>query len=291
MSRASIRPLDRVDLPFPSGCALARTSTIYVCDACHGQTPKWQGQCPHCGEWNSLTAQQQAAGSRAVARSRPALVAASGVTALSAAIAEGTNGQSGRLAMGLGELDRVLGRRACSRVGHLAWRRARNRQVHLVVAGGAGAGSARAGVLCNGRGVHRADCLARSQAGWRLRTSAAAGRDRSGHRARAGRTAAPGAACGGFHPDHGAGCCTQRRRRRDPVARVHRCAGAIRQVEWHGCVDRGPRHQGWAPLPARACSSIWSTRCSISNAMRAAASVACVRPRTASAPPMSSASS
>ncbi|MEJ0100485.1 MAG: DNA repair protein RadA [Pseudomonadota bacterium] len=88
---------------------MARTSTIYVCDACHGQTPKWQGQCPHCGEWNTLLAQQQAAGPRAVAKGRAALVASSGVTALSEAITDERNGESGRLATGLGELDRVLG--------------------------------------------------------------------------------------------------------------------------------------------------------------------------------------
>src|SRR3990172_9376408 len=33
---------------------MAKAKTIYVCTECGGQTPKWQGQCPHCMEWNTL---------------------------------------------------------------------------------------------------------------------------------------------------------------------------------------------------------------------------------------------
>jgi len=33
---------------------MARTSPVFVCSACQGETPKWQGQCPLCGEWNTL---------------------------------------------------------------------------------------------------------------------------------------------------------------------------------------------------------------------------------------------
>ncbi|MFC2534376.1 MAG: hypothetical protein ACFNVM_04000, partial [Neisseria elongata] len=28
--------------------------TIYHCTECGGTSPKWQGKCPHCGEWNTL---------------------------------------------------------------------------------------------------------------------------------------------------------------------------------------------------------------------------------------------
>jgi DNA repair protein RadA/Sms len=89
---------------------LARSTTVYVCDVCHGQTPKWQGQCPHCGQWNSLTSQAVAAGARggaAARRSSPALVASSTAATLSEAV----NAASAvaRLSVGLGEFDRVLG--------------------------------------------------------------------------------------------------------------------------------------------------------------------------------------
>ncbi|MDP1635096.1 MAG: DNA repair protein RadA, partial [Gallionellaceae bacterium] len=33
---------------------MAKAKSIYSCTACGGQTPKWQGQCPHCMAWNTL---------------------------------------------------------------------------------------------------------------------------------------------------------------------------------------------------------------------------------------------
>jgi DNA repair protein RadA/Sms len=33
----------------------SKTKTVYVCNSCGGETPKWAGQCPHCNEWNTLT--------------------------------------------------------------------------------------------------------------------------------------------------------------------------------------------------------------------------------------------
>ena len=33
---------------------MAKQKTIYTCTECGGQSPKWQGQCPHCMAWNTL---------------------------------------------------------------------------------------------------------------------------------------------------------------------------------------------------------------------------------------------
>jgi len=33
---------------------MAKQKTIYSCTECGGQSPKWQGQCPHCMAWNTL---------------------------------------------------------------------------------------------------------------------------------------------------------------------------------------------------------------------------------------------
>ncbi|MDX1496064.1 MAG: DNA repair protein RadA [Salinisphaeraceae bacterium] len=33
---------------------MAKSKTIYTCEQCGGQQPKWAGQCPDCGAWNSL---------------------------------------------------------------------------------------------------------------------------------------------------------------------------------------------------------------------------------------------
>ncbi len=34
---------------------MARAKTRHVCAECGGEAPKWQGQCPHCSAWNTLT--------------------------------------------------------------------------------------------------------------------------------------------------------------------------------------------------------------------------------------------
>ncbi len=33
---------------------MAKVKTVFTCTECGGQSPKWQGQCPHCSEWNTL---------------------------------------------------------------------------------------------------------------------------------------------------------------------------------------------------------------------------------------------
>ncbi len=33
---------------------MAKSKTIHVCAECGASSPKWQGQCPGCGEWNTL---------------------------------------------------------------------------------------------------------------------------------------------------------------------------------------------------------------------------------------------
>ena len=33
---------------------MAKPKTAYACTECGGQSSKWQGQCPHCGAWNTL---------------------------------------------------------------------------------------------------------------------------------------------------------------------------------------------------------------------------------------------
>jgi DNA repair protein RadA/Sms len=77
---------------------MARTSPVFICRHCGRDTPKWQGQCPHCDEWNTLEAgiaprPKAAAGPGAVARP------------LDSTLAEA----AGRLGSGQEELDRVFG--------------------------------------------------------------------------------------------------------------------------------------------------------------------------------------
>ena len=34
---------------------MAKSKTAYVCSECGATASKWQGQCPDCGVWNTLT--------------------------------------------------------------------------------------------------------------------------------------------------------------------------------------------------------------------------------------------
>src|SRR5580658_3937755 len=91
----------------PSGVAftpVARTQTLYVCRACGGEALKWQGQCAHCREWDSLEAVTAVRGTR----ERASLAAASSA---SSGLAEGAAdaGAQTRLTFGMAELDRAFG--------------------------------------------------------------------------------------------------------------------------------------------------------------------------------------
>jgi DNA repair protein RadA/Sms len=81
---------------------VAKAKTVYSCTECGGQSPKWQGQCPHCGQWNTLV---EALAAPPSLRFESVAGARSVVTPLSAIEA----GENKRIATGLEEFDRVLG--------------------------------------------------------------------------------------------------------------------------------------------------------------------------------------
>ena len=33
---------------------MAKTKTVFYCTACGNESPKWMGQCPACGAWNTM---------------------------------------------------------------------------------------------------------------------------------------------------------------------------------------------------------------------------------------------
>ncbi|MDA1189692.1 MAG: AAA family ATPase, partial [Chloroflexi bacterium] len=35
--------------------ARAKSKSVFVCGECGNDTPKWEGRCPSCGAWNSLS--------------------------------------------------------------------------------------------------------------------------------------------------------------------------------------------------------------------------------------------
>ncbi len=80
---------------------MAKQKTIYSCNECGGQTPKWQGQCPHCQAWNTLV---ESLVDKMVARFSP-VSAIGSVQNLSDIEA----GEEPRFPTKISELDRVLG--------------------------------------------------------------------------------------------------------------------------------------------------------------------------------------
>ena len=81
---------------------MAKAKTLYTCTECGGDSPKWQGQCPRCGNWNTLVESVV----EAAAKHRFAgLAKASALQRL----AEVSVRQAPRIETGIGELDRVLG--------------------------------------------------------------------------------------------------------------------------------------------------------------------------------------
>ena len=83
---------------------MAKTKIVYFCTACGNETPKWQGRCPACGQWNTLQEH--------IEKPNPLTKGKSGAVGLSKtpvrlnlvdAIDEI------RFSTGIGELDRVLG--------------------------------------------------------------------------------------------------------------------------------------------------------------------------------------
>lgn len=78
---------------------MAKPKQQYKCSVCEGLTPKWQGQCPHCGEWNTLEPYTEAPEIRR--RNEPGVPAAFRSLSI--------NDQPQRFVSGIGEFDRVSG--------------------------------------------------------------------------------------------------------------------------------------------------------------------------------------
>jgi DNA repair protein RadA/Sms len=85
--------------------------SAYVCNACGAQQPKWSGQCPDCGAWNSI--EEVPAAPTAPARGGWAGGGGQGGAAVSPgavlSLADVSPEQQTRAPSGLTELDRVLG--------------------------------------------------------------------------------------------------------------------------------------------------------------------------------------
>lgn len=80
--------------------------TIYVCQQCGAQQPRWMGKCPECGEWNSLV-EEKATSVQADASPRGGLFRMRRTEPI--AYQEIESQDDSRRSSGIAEFDRVLG--------------------------------------------------------------------------------------------------------------------------------------------------------------------------------------
>lgn len=78
-----------------------KSKTVFYCTSCGNETPRWQGKCPACGEWNTIVEQE--------AKATSAHKAVSAERRVPKMLKEIDCGRETRFFTGLGELDRVLG--------------------------------------------------------------------------------------------------------------------------------------------------------------------------------------
>ncbi|MCD7769653.1 MAG: DNA repair protein RadA [Oscillospiraceae bacterium] len=78
-----------------------KDNTVFFCSACGHETPRWLGQCPACGAWNTMT--EAPAAPKAAAKARPVRRAAP------KRLSELDSRDDPRFSTGIRELDRVLG--------------------------------------------------------------------------------------------------------------------------------------------------------------------------------------
>ncbi len=83
---------------------MAKPKTIYVCTECGGQSPKWQGQCPACQQWNTLV--ESINETVAPGGNRFGLIAEAGKLQR---LSEVEAREEARIPSGVSEFDRVLG--------------------------------------------------------------------------------------------------------------------------------------------------------------------------------------
>lgn len=78
-----------------------KEKTVFYCSSCGNETARWQGQCPACGQWNTLV--------EAPAAKKGPVRSAAVLRSLPKKLSELDGHDEIRFSTGIGELDRVLG--------------------------------------------------------------------------------------------------------------------------------------------------------------------------------------
>ncbi len=80
----------------------SKVKTVYVCQSCGSQSPRWMGKCPDCNQWNTLVEER-------VEKQKDIGSAKRGKVSEPLALNEIKIGDEDRFVTKIGELDRVLG--------------------------------------------------------------------------------------------------------------------------------------------------------------------------------------
>ncbi|MBS1128053.1 MAG: radA [Nitrospirae bacterium] len=80
----------------------AKVKTVYVCQSCGSQSPRWMGKCPDCGQWNTLVEER-------VEKPKDIGSVKRGHGTEPLSLDEIKTGDEDRFVTRIGELDRVLG--------------------------------------------------------------------------------------------------------------------------------------------------------------------------------------
>ncbi|MDD7796406.1 DNA repair protein RadA [Clostridium sp. 'White wine YQ'] len=83
---------------------MAKIKTVYICQECGYESPKWMGKCPDCNAWNSF--QEEIKDTKETAKSRSIALNPSSIPKN---IGEIKSGEKERFNTGIKELNRVLG--------------------------------------------------------------------------------------------------------------------------------------------------------------------------------------
>jgi DNA repair protein RadA/Sms len=84
---------------------MAKRKTKYICDNCGHESPRWQGQCASCSEWNTYQEVQTAGGNSSSGSSK----GSGGSVITSQTVSQVSEKKYDRVSSGFSEFDRVLG--------------------------------------------------------------------------------------------------------------------------------------------------------------------------------------
>ncbi len=228
---------------------MSKSKTVWVCQSCGAQEPKWSGWCPSCGTREPLVEEHSAESGGAPAAGHRYAMA--GGDELRPAV-RGHRDQPARAAVDGHQRVRSCARwRRRAGVACVARRRAGHRQVHAAAAGGGEHGAHhRSRALQLGRGVRTPGEGARRAPRGGRRAALPSCRDLPRAHSRGGRAHQTGARHRRLHPDGVFPEIPVGARQHRPGPRSGDAAPVRRQGTECADVPRRPRHEGREPRRA-----------------------------------------